>query len=73
MVTNLLCVVFVARELALMVEFFMLVDCSGEVKRISYSRVGNGPIIRSVRPMAIEAGKEATLVVHGCNLVPETK
>ena len=47
--------------------------CTGEVKRISYSRDDIGPIIRSVRPLAVEAGEEATLIVHGYNLVPETK
>ena len=53
--------------------FLCLLICSGKVKRVSYSRDDIGPIIRSVRPLAVEAGEEATLIVHGYNLVPETK
>eukprot|EP00250_Pteridium_aquilinum_P012657 c20859_g1_i1 orf=776-4177(+) len=46
---------------------------NGKVKRIRFSRAGEGPLLRSVRPLAVVAGQEATLAVCGNNLDPQTR
>ncbi|KAH7445710.1 hypothetical protein KP509_01G021200 [Ceratopteris richardii] len=46
---------------------------NGRVKKMRISRTLKAPVLRSVRPLAVVAGEEATLSVFGYNLVPETR
>ncbi|MCO5568735.1 hypothetical protein L7F22_022434 [Adiantum nelumboides] len=46
---------------------------NGKVKKIRFPRTLKAPLLRSVRPLAVVAGQEATLSVCGDNFVPETR
>lgn len=46
---------------------------NGQIRKMRCLRSTKGPILTSVRPLAIVAGEEATLVVSGHNLVPQAK
>lgn len=46
---------------------------NGKVKKVRFSKTMKCPQLRSVRPLAVVAGQEATLSVCGNNLVPDAR